>query len=227
MIEWLKQRSFPTRVLVYSAAAILAFAVAAGVGAITALMIQGGNSQLRGGDAEQAQQEKTAAQHSEAGKQSTTPLPQEAGVEQKDDAPQQDEEARYVKKVGELQADAVEVFLASHDKLSRYDALTADDVEEMKSQQATLQDITNQVANLEPPQGYGEQYKVFGSAISELYDAARLAHSLAADPVSASQSGFDEYDLHVNDAAARLQRSNDILDRDFETLHDTQDVSPS
>ena len=41
MIEWLKQRSFPIRVLLYAAAAILAFAVAAGVGATTALIIQG------------------------------------------------------------------------------------------------------------------------------------------------------------------------------------------
>ena len=41
MIEWLKQRSFPMRVLLYAAAAIVAFAVAAGVGAMMAFIMQG------------------------------------------------------------------------------------------------------------------------------------------------------------------------------------------
>lgn len=226
MIEWLQQRSFPTRVLLYAAAAILAFAVAAGVGAMTALMIQGGISQRQGADADRLQQHNAAAQHSEAVEQKTTPLPQEAGVHQEDDAPRPDE-AQYVSKVGELQANSVEAFLASHDKISRYDALTADDVEEMQSNQATLQDITKQVAALDPPQRYREQYELFSSATSELYEAARLAYNLAADPISATQSEFDEYDHHVNDAAARLRRSNEILGRDYETLQDAQEVSPS
>jgi hypothetical protein len=219
MIEWLKQRSFPTRILLYAAAAILAFAVAAGVGAMTALMIQGGTPQRQGADADRSPQHKAAAQQSEAVEQKTTPLRQEAGVQQEDDAPRQDG-AQYVSKVGELQANSVQAFLASHDKISRYDALTAADVEEMQSNQATLQDITNQVATLDPPQRYREQYELFSSATSELYEAARLAYNLAADPVSATQSEFDEYDHHVNDAAARLQRSNEILGRDYETLQD-------
>jgi hypothetical protein len=41
MIEWLRNLSLPTKVLIYAAAAILAFAVAAGVGATTALIMQG------------------------------------------------------------------------------------------------------------------------------------------------------------------------------------------
>jgi hypothetical protein len=243
MIEWLESRSFPVRVLMYAAAAILAFAVAAGVGATTTLIIQGNLSlpareeagpngdqddtpQRRGADADQSQHQKAAAQQGWAVEQKNSPRPQEAHVQQKETASQQDE-AAYVTKVGDIQANSVKTFLDSHDKISRYDALTADDVEEMQANQATLQDITNQVATLDPPQRYREQYELFSSATSELYEAARLAYNLAADPISATQSEFDEYDHHVNDAAARLQRSNEILGRDYETLQDAQVVSPS
>src|SRR5215217_7047194 len=113
MFEWLKKRSLPIRALVYVAAAILAFAVAAGVGAATALMIQGdlsfpareepglaggqGDTPQRGGaDADRSQQ-------GEAVEQENTPRPQEeeADVQQKDTAPQQDE-AEYISKVGSI-----------------------------------------------------------------------------------------------------------------------------
>jgi hypothetical protein len=225
MIEWLKHRSFPTRVLLYTAAALLCFAVAAGVGAMTALMIQGGTPQRQGADADPSQQRKAAAEHNEAVERKTTPLPQEAGAERENNAPQQ-AEAQYVSKVGELQANSVETFLASHDKISRYDSLTADDVEEMQSNEANLQDITKQVATLDPPQRYGEQYEVFSSAISELYEGVRLAYNLAADPISATQPEFDKYDQHVSEAAAGLKRSNQLLGRDYETLQGAQEVSP-
>jgi hypothetical protein len=226
MTEWLKQRSFTTTVLLYATAAILAFAAAAGVGAMTALMIQGGTPQRQGAEAERVQQPKAAAEHNEAVEPRNTPLPQEAGAQREDNAPQKAEK-QYISKVGELQANSVETFLASHDKISRYDSLTAGDVEEMQSNQATLQDITRQVATVDPPQRYMEQYEVFSSAISELYEAAQLAYNLAADPISATQSEFDEYDQHVNDAAARLQRSNKMLGRDYKTLQNVQEVSPS
>jgi hypothetical protein len=227
----------------YAAAAILAFAVAAGVGATTTLIIQGDLSlpareepvpngdqvdtpQHRGADADQSQQQKAAAQQDGAVEQKNTPRPQEAHVQQKETASQQDE-AAYVIKVGDIQANSVKTFRDSHNKISRYDALTADDVEEMQANQATLQEITDQVATLDPPQGYREQYEVFSSAISELYEATRLAYNLAADPISATQSEFDEYDRHLNDAAARLQRSNEILGRDYEILQGAQEVSTS
>jgi hypothetical protein len=223
MIEWLKSRSFPVRVLMYAAAAILAFAVAAGVGATTTLIIQGDLSLPA---REEAGPNGHQGDTGGAVEQKNTPRPQEADVQQKETASQQDE-AAYVTKVGDIQANSVKTFLDSHDKISRYDALTADDVEEMQANQATLQDITNQVATLDPPQRYREQYELFSSATSELDEAARLAYNLAADPISATQSEFDEYDHHVNDAAARLQRSNEILGRDYETLQDAQVVSPS
>jgi hypothetical protein len=226
MIEWLNQRSLTVRLLLIAAGVVLAFALSAGVGAMISLTIQGGAPPHRGGDADRTQQRKAAAKQSEPGKQKTTPAAQEAGAEQGDDAPRQ-ERAQYIQKIGELQDKSVEAFTASYGKFSRYDALTADDVQQMKSNQASLQDISEQVANLDPPQEYDEQYEIFSSAISELYEAAGLAYNLATDPVSATQSKFDEYDRLVNEADARLERSNEILGRDYDTLQDGQQVSPS
>ena len=218
MIGWLRKRSLPTRVLVYAAAALLAFAVAAGVGATTALMIrgdlslpsreeprpageQGDTPQRRGADADQPQQE-------------------EAGAEQA--------EAAYISKVGEIQANSVEAFLDSHDKLRRYDALAADDIDQMQLNQAALKEFTDQVDGLDPPEKYRAHHDVFRSAINELYEAAKLAYSLAADPTAATKSGFDEHDRHVDEAAARLQQSNEILGRNYKTLEGAhmQEVSP-
>ena len=62
--------------------------------------------------------------------------------------------------------------------------------------------------------------------IRELHEAAQLLYSLAFDPVAASQTEFDEYDRHVNEAAAGLQRSNDILGRDYKTIGDVKRVNP-
>ncbi len=98
----------------------------------------------------------------------------------------------YVSKVGDIQAKVVETFSDSHDRLVPYDALTADDVEKMQANQAALQGFTNQVDDLDPPQKYREHYDVFRSAINELYEATKLAHSLAADHVAVPESGFDE-----------------------------------
>ena len=121
----------------------------------------------------------------------------------------------------------METFLDSHDRLLRYDALTAEDVKEMQANQAALQGFTAQVDDLSPPQTYKEQYDVFRSAINDLHEAAQLAYRLAADPTAATQSGFDEYDRHVNEAAAGLRRSNEILGRDYKTIEGVQRVSPS
>jgi hypothetical protein len=222
MIEWLKQLSFPMRVLLYGAAAILAFGVAAGVGATTALMIQGdlnlpareepepageqGNTpQRRVADADQSQQK-------------------EAGPEQ--EAASQQTEAEYVSRVGDIQANSVETFLDSHDKLLRYDALTAEDVKDMQANQSALQGFTARVDDLSPPQTYKEQYEVFRSAVNDLHQATQLAYTLAADPTAATQSGFEEYDRSVNEAAAGLRRSNEILGRDYKAIEGVQRVSP-
>jgi hypothetical protein len=224
MIGWIRKRSAPTRVLIYVAAAILAFAVAAGVGATTALIVQGDLSIPTSEDSEPADEQGDTPQRQ--GGDADQSQQKEADAEQKEAASQQ-EEAEYVSRVGDLQATSTQTFFDSHNRLLRYDALTAADVEEMQANQSALQEITEQVENLHPPQEHGEQYKVFRSAINELHQATQLAYNLAADPVSASQSEFDEYDRHVNEAAAGLQRSNEMLGRDYQTLEGAREVSPS
>jgi hypothetical protein len=48
---------------------------------------------------------------------------------------------------------------------------------------------------------------------------------MVADPTSATQAGFEAYDQHVDRATAYLQRSNEILDRDYKTTETAQDTS--
>jgi hypothetical protein len=119
----------------------------------------------------------------------------------------------------------VETFLDSHDKLLRYDALTAEDVKDIQGNQVALQGFTTQVDNLRPPQTYKEQYEVFRFAVNDLHEAAQVAYRLAADPTAATQSGFDQYDRYVNEASAGLRRSNEILGRDYKTIEGVQRVS--
>lgn len=224
MMEWLRTRSSLTRGLVYAAAAILAFAVAAGVGATAALMTQGGLSLPAREGPEPASERGDAP---EQGRADTTRSQQEdPTAEPSEDAASRQDEAEYVKRVGEIQANSVETFLDTHGKLLRYDALTADDVEEMQTNQAALQEIADLVGVLDPPQKYREQYRVFRSAINELNEATRLAHTLAADPTAATQSRFDEYDRRVDEATAYLQRSNEALNRDYKTTEGVQKVNP-
>ncbi len=223
MSGWLRKRSLPARVLIYAAAALLAFAVAAGVGATTALMIRGDLSLPSMNDSEPAGEQGDAPQH--RGAEADQSQQKEAGAEKAEAASQQ-KEAEYAARVGDIQADSVETFLDSHDNLLRYDALNADDVEEMHTNQATLKETTERVANLDPPQRHSEQYEIFRSAINELHLAAQLAYNLAADPISATQSEIDEYERHVNEAAADLKRSNELLGRNYKKIEGVQKVNP-
>ena len=213
---WLRKRSLPTRrVLVYVAAAMLVFAVGAGVGATTALMMRD--------DVTDRSQQKEAEQQPSASRPQEQKKP--AAQPQEKAASQQGDEAEYVGKVGDIQGKSVETFLDSHQKFMRYDALTADDIEQMQANQAALKGFADQVEGLDPPQKYREHYEVFRSAINELYEATTLAYKLAADPTAASQSGFDEYDRHVSQAAAYLKKSNEMLGRDYKTIEGVQRVS--
>jgi hypothetical protein len=218
------------RVLAYILAAALAFAVAAGVGAMAFLIVQGDLSLPGTEEPQQLQEqqnaprsqenepaaqqpEKAASRQNEAGEQQNAPRSQE-----QEEAAAGQSEAEYVARVSEIQRRSVETFLDSHDKLMRYDALTADDVEQMQANQAALKEFADQVDGLDPPQKYREQYEVFHSAINELYEATKLAHELAADPIAATKSKFEEHDRHVDQAAADLKRSNEILGRDYVTI---------
>jgi hypothetical protein len=184
----------------FTAAAILAFALAAGMGAIGTLMLRD-ELVSPGGEAPRPPDE-----------QGNAARPQEM--------------ADYVSEVGEIQGTAVEISLASHDKLLRYDILTTDDLEELRANEAALGEFADQVDNLDPPQEYADQYEAFRSAIRELHVAARLAYEVVADPTAATKSKFDAYDRHLAEADGLLQESNERLGRDYETIGGVQEISP-
>jgi hypothetical protein len=182
------------------------------------------------GNAPRPQEKDAAGQQNEAGQQQDAPAAQQkdAAAEQKqaEEAAAQQSEAEYLARVGDIQSNAVETFLDSHNKLLRYDALGADDVEKMQANEAALRGLITQVDDLDPPQGYEEQHGVFRSAINELYEAVRVAYDVVANPTTATKSDFDEYDRHTREGASGLQRSNELLGRDYRTVEGVQEVSP-
>ena len=227
MSGWWNERSWVTRLLVYAAAATLAFGMAASVGAVAALMVSGNLSFPAG---ERARPEEP----SPAGEQGKSPQRQQADADRSQQqysdakrATPQDEQTTYVNKVGDIQADSVEAFLDSHKKLLRYDGLTPGDVEKMQANQAALKGLADQASALSAPQKYKEHKDTFLSAIDELHQAAQLAYALAADPISTTQADFDHYDHLVNEAAAGLQRCNEILGKDYKTLEGAKGISTS
>lgn len=230
-MEWLRERSLPVRVTLYVAAAILAFAVAASVGATTALFVQGdaappGEGATGSADEEEHgdRQEGRNAGHKEPSEQEET-TGQEEPTEQEEVASGRDR-AEYVNKVGDLQGNAVEITLDSHAKLLRYDRLTSEDLKELQANADTLLEVADQVDDLDPPQRYGQQYEVFRSAIDEMYEAAQIAHGLVADPTTATKAKFDEYDRLVDEADDRLRESNERLGKEYETIGEIQEISP-
>jgi hypothetical protein len=223
------QRSPFARLLVYAGGATLMFIMAASIGAVAALVVSGNLSWPTGGRA-------GSEAPNPAGERGKSPQRQRADA----DRPQQEnsgarqesaaspvKRTTYVDGVGEIQAESVEAFLDSHEKLLRYDALTSADIEKMQANQAVLHGFADQANDLRSPQKYTEQKDAFLSAIEELHQAAQLAYALAADPISATQADFDHYDRLVNEAAAGLQRSNKILGMDFETIDGVHRVSVS
>jgi hypothetical protein len=236
MTHWVRTRSPLVRTLVYAALAILAFALAMGLGAMGASMLRGDltgvpeRQEPRSADersVDRARQKDGAAEREEAGSErgEAASRQDQAAADRSADAAQR-AEAEYVDAVEDVQTDAVETFRNSHEKLLRYDSLSATDVEEMKANEAALQGMAERAADLAPPQRYEEQQDVFGAAIDQLHEAARLAHVMAADPVAAAELGFDEYDGHVNEASALLRRSNELLGEDYESIGGVREVSP-
>jgi hypothetical protein len=216
-----------TKLLAFAVAAILAFAMAASIGAVAAFMVSGNLSSPTG-------EEARPQGSSPTGEQGTSAQPKQANAESSqqqnaggrpDQATTQDGQGTYVDEVGEIQADSVDAFLHNHEKLLRYDALNSGDIEKMQADQAALKGFTDQASSLSVPQEYTKHNEVFLSAIEELHQAARLAYALAADPISATQSDFEHYDRLVDEAAADLQRSNEILGKDYTTIEGMQEVS--
>ena len=97
----------------------------------------------------------------------------------------------------------------------------------MQANEAALQGFADQASDLNAPQKYREQKIAFLSAIDELHQAAQLAYALAVDPISATQDDFEDYDRIVNEAAAGLQQSNEILGKDYKTIEGVHRVSTS
>lgn len=211
MMERLRRHPLRLRILVYAAAAAAMLAVAAGVGAMAALMLGPDEASLEGAKSERAGE----ARPGQASKENAA---EENGSEGSG-------KTEYLREVADIQNGSVEASLESNEKLRRYDTLTADDVEEMEANYDTLGDYNDRVEDLDPPEEYEDQYKLFVLAIDELYAANELAYRLAADPTSATQAGFEAYDQHVDRATAHLQRSNEILGRDYKTTDTAQGTS--
>lgn len=135
---------------------------------------------------------------------------------------EQEGEAEYVARVGEIQEGSVEAFLSSDEKLLRPDGLTAAAVEDMENSMVALRNYADQVEDLGPPEKYGDQHELLVAAVADLYDGSEIAYRLVTDPASANQSDYETYDLLVDRAATGLQRSNEILGKDYETIEGTR-----
>jgi hypothetical protein len=227
MSEWWNQRSRLTRLLVYAMALTLVLVIAASVGAVAALMV-GGNLSWSAGERARPEEPNPAGEQGKSPQRQqehTDKAQQEIADAEGEQTVTQDKLTQYVGGVGEIQANSVEAFLDSHEKLLRYDTLTSSDIEEMQANQAALQGFVDQASDLRAPKQYRNQKDAFVSAIDELHQAAQLAYALAADPVSATQADFDDYDRLVDEATAGLRRSNQILGKDFEGIEGVREVS--
>jgi hypothetical protein len=227
------------RVLAYAVAAILAFVMAASVGAVAALLVSGNlswptgersgpeesNSAGEQGKPPQRQQADADRPQQEHQQEHTDRSQQEKADARREQVASQDKQIPYVDAVGEIQADSVEAFLDSHEKLLRYDSLTSGDIEKMQANEAALQGFADQASDLNAPQKYREQKVAFLSAIDELRQAAQLAYALAADPISATQADFEDYDRLVDEATADLQQSNEILGKDYKMIEGVRSVN--
>jgi hypothetical protein len=229
MSGWWNQRSRLTRLLVYAVAAIFLFVMAASIGAVAALVV-GDNLSLPAGERAKPQEPSAAGEQgnpSQRQQANADRSQQENPDAKRGQAAPQDNQTAYVHEVGEIQANSVGTFLDSHEKVLRYDTLSSGDIEEMQANQAALQEFADQASDLKAPQKYREQKDAFVSAIDELHQAAQLAYALAADPISATQGDFDDYDRLVEEAAADLQQSNEILGKDYKAIEGVRSVSTS
>src|SRR5215210_9509181 len=195
------------RVTVYAVAIAALVALSVGVGVTATLLYERGPG--LGGGAGSSEQESN----------------QEQAQTSPDSEPTQMSPDEYLTTVGTIQNGSVETFLDSHMRFSRYDTLTASDVEVLEANYLTLGAYRDQVENLNPPEEYADQYELFSLAISELYAASEIAHRVTDDPPSATQADFKEYDEHVETAAASLRQSNQILGQSYATTEGVSRVS--
>jgi hypothetical protein len=207
-MQWLRTLPIPLKIAAIAAAVL---AVAAGMGVVVALTL-GANE----GPPEGAKSERAGEANPEQGGR-----PEDVAEKAASDG---SSEAAYLDEVADIQNGSVETSLRSNNKLLRYDGLTAEDVEELKANSATLESYGRRARDLDPPTQYEDQHKVFVLAINELRDANELAYRLAADPQSATQADFEAYDRHVNRATAYLRRSNEMLGKDYKTTGAAREI---
>jgi hypothetical protein len=207
VIQRLQELPPPLRVLVYVAATAALLVVAAGVGMAAALVIASDEGSPEGAKPRQAEQAKPEQASKQGG------------------ASDRQSEAEYLGEIGDIQNGAVEASLESNAKLLRYDLLTGGDLEAMEANRTALVAYSDRVKALDPPRGYGDQYRVFVLAIAELRDANELAYRLAADPSSATQTDFEAYDRHMDRATAYLRRSNEMLGEDYKAAGAARRIS--
>src|SRR5215211_8438736 len=126
MIDWLRNRSLPARILLYATVATLAFVLAAGAGAIGALMLRSdltlpsgegpgssreqANAPQPQGDTDRAPQSGAATEQSDAGYQAKSSQSQHDGAARQEGIASQQTEAEYISKVGDIQNRSVDTF---------------------------------------------------------------------------------------------------------------------
>jgi hypothetical protein len=199
------------RILVYTASAAAVLALAAAVGALAALTLNPDEGSPKGAKPERVG-EVNPGQRSG----------QEDAEERASDG---SGKAAYLSKVADIQNSSVEAAIKSNEKLVRYDSLTADDIGDLEANYAALKKSSARVEELNPPEEYEDQYKVFVLAIDSLRNANELAYRLGADPASATQSDFEAYDRQIDRATSDLQRSNEMLERNYKTTNAAQEIS--
>jgi hypothetical protein len=208
-MQWLRTLPIPLKIVAIAAAVL---AVAAGMGVVVALTL-GANE----GPPEGAKTEPAGQYNLEQGGR-----PEDVAKKSASTGPS---EAAYLAEVADIQNGSVEASLRSNNKLLRYDALTAEDVEELKADYVALENYARRARDFAPSAEHEDQYKVFVLAINELRDANELAYRLAADPSSATQTDFEAYDRHVDRATEYLRRSNEMLGKDYKTTEAAQEIS--
>ena len=199
---WLRSVPAALRVAIYAAALVVTFALAMGMGA-AAFMLYAGNSTRSSENAESQRDSNQKQAQSNAS------------------------EAEYTADVADIQNRAVEAFVSSHEKLTRYDNLSTDDVEDLQANRTALQEYGNLAENLSPPEEYLGQYELFNAAIDELSNATEIAYRVVTNPVSATAADFQEYDVLVAEATANLERSNEALGQDYRTTEGLPKVGPA
>jgi hypothetical protein len=208
-MQRLRTLPIPLKIVAFAAAVLV---VAAGMGVVAALTL-GANE----GSPEKAKPEQAGEANPEQDGR-----PEDVAEKATSDG---SSEAAYFDEVADIQKESVEASLRSNDELLHYDSLTADDVQVMKANSAALESYGRRAKDLDPPTKFEDQHEVFVLAINALRDANELGYRLAADPQSATQADFEAYDRYVARATAYLERSNEMLGKDYKTTGAAQEIS--